>query len=216
MGSAVGSGAQSVGFVAADGDAMPEPRVGVVIPQRLVHHAAVVPECNRVRLPLEAHAELGRFHMPIEHFENGIALAPPEADNTCGVVSVDEQGFSPRHRMCPNNGVFGPRKYLAAVVDTIAPTHDVLAIMYSAQSAQQLLDRFRKRLVGQVHVGEQGVPATVRGNLGNVQDRAHWWLWVAGHIGMPFLAGNTVGFLVSSDDEDFRMILPGRDNLHLT
>jgi hypothetical protein len=46
--------------------------VGIIVPQRMVLRAAVVPKCNQVRRPLEAHAQLGSFNVPIEHFQNRV------------------------------------------------------------------------------------------------------------------------------------------------
>src|SRR5262245_48724128 len=66
-------------LVAADRDAMAVALVGVVVPERVVLGAAVVPERNRVGLPLEAHAQLGRFDVPIEHFEDRVAFALVQA-----------------------------------------------------------------------------------------------------------------------------------------
>jgi hypothetical protein len=47
----------SVRLLPTHRDAMAVAPVGVVVPQRMVLRAAVVPKCNRVRRPLEAHAQ---------------------------------------------------------------------------------------------------------------------------------------------------------------
>ena len=64
--------------------------VGVIVPQRMVLRAAVVPKCNRVRRPLEAHAQLGGLNVPIEHFQNRVALVFVQTDNMRGEEAIHE------------------------------------------------------------------------------------------------------------------------------
>src|SRR6516162_4729336 len=88
-----------VGLVATDGDAMPIALVGVVVPERVVLDAAIVPKGDRVRLPLEAHAELRRLDVPIEHFQDRSTLEPMQTDDPCGEYAANEQALSPRYRV---------------------------------------------------------------------------------------------------------------------
>src|SRR5262249_35593998 len=80
----------SVRLVAADGDAMAVAVVGVVVPDRPVLDAPVIPERHRVGPPPEAHAECRRLDVPIEHLEHGGALVLGEADNLRREQAVDE------------------------------------------------------------------------------------------------------------------------------
>src|SRR5262249_46588499 len=64
---------QSVRLLPTHRDAMAVAPVGVIVPQRMVLRAAVVPKCNRIRRPFEAHAQLRGLNVPIEHFENRVA-----------------------------------------------------------------------------------------------------------------------------------------------
>ena len=65
--------------------------VGVIVPQRMVLRAAVVPKCNRVRRPLEAHAQLRGLNVPIEHFENRVAFTPVQTHNVRSEEAIHEQ-----------------------------------------------------------------------------------------------------------------------------
>src|SRR5712672_43225 len=103
--------------------------------------ATVVPECNRVRLPLEADAELGRLDVAIEHLKDCVALVLPQADDARRECAVDEQALFPGDWMGPNNRMFGAGKCLAGIINPVSPTIDVLAVMNRAQSVDQLSDR---------------------------------------------------------------------------
>ena len=67
--------------------------VGIIVPQRMVLRAAIVPKRNRVRRPLEAHAQLGGLNVPIEHFQNRVAFALAQTDNMRGEEAIHEQAF---------------------------------------------------------------------------------------------------------------------------
>src|SRR6266516_5803335 len=75
-------------------DAMAVAPVGVIVPQRMVLRAAVVPKCNRVRRPLEAHAQLGGLNVPIKHFENRVAFALAQTGNMRGEEAIQRIGIS--------------------------------------------------------------------------------------------------------------------------
>src|SRR2546430_12839121 len=94
--------------------------VGVVVPQRMVLRAAVVPKCNRVRRPLEAHAQLGGFNVSIEHFENRIAFALVQTHNLRGKEAIHEQAFLTCLGMRPNNWMLRSRIDSSAIVIAVA------------------------------------------------------------------------------------------------
>src|SRR5262245_17944391 len=83
---------ESVRLLATHRYAMAVASVGVVVPQCMVLRAAVVPKCDRVLHPLEAHAQLGGLDVPIEHFENRVAFILAQADDVGG-----EKRFTNRH-----------------------------------------------------------------------------------------------------------------------
>src|SRR5262249_12724482 len=97
-------------------DAMAVASVGAIVPQRVVLRAAVVPKGNRVRRPLEAHAQLGGLNLPIEHFENCVAFALAQTDYVCGEEAIHEQAFFTCLGMRPNNWMLGTRIDFSAVV----------------------------------------------------------------------------------------------------
>src|SRR5205823_10818597 len=103
--------------------------VGVVVPQRMVLRAAVVPKRNRVWCPLEAHAQLGRLNVPIEHLENRVAFALAQTNNMRGEEAIHEQAFPTCLGMRPNNRMLGMRIDLSAVVIAVAAAIMLLAIV---------------------------------------------------------------------------------------
>src|SRR5258708_3323047 len=66
---------------ALDGHPVAQPLVRKVIPHRMMHCRAVVPEGDRVGLPHEAALEFRRLAMPVEHLEQGIALGLAQTDD---------------------------------------------------------------------------------------------------------------------------------------
>src|SRR5262249_20519524 len=92
--------------------------VDIIVPQRMVSRAAVVPTCNRARRPLEAHAQLGRLNVPIEQFQKRVAFALARTDNVRGEEAIHEQAFLTCLGMRPNNRMLGTRIDLSAVVIT--------------------------------------------------------------------------------------------------
>src|SRR5262249_25067264 len=70
--------------VAADGNSMSVAFMGKVVPKGLMLGAAIVPKCDRVGLPPEAHAELRRFDMLVKHLQDGIAFGLLEAGDAHG------------------------------------------------------------------------------------------------------------------------------------
>src|SRR5262245_18244630 len=126
--------------------------VGVVVTQRMVLGAAIVPECHRIRLPLEAHAELANLHLTLKYFEDRIAFALAQTDNMRGEEAVHEQALPAGFGMRANNRMLGACVSLAAIVITVAAAIVLLAVVDCGQTVNQLSDRLRKHLVGEIHV----------------------------------------------------------------
>ena len=120
--------------------------VGVIVPQRMVLRAAGVPTCNRVRRPLEAHAQLRGLNVPIEHFENRVAFTLAQTDNVRGEEAIHEQAFFTCLGVRPNNWMLGTRIDFSAVVITIAGTIMLLAIVDRCEPINELADRLRQHL----------------------------------------------------------------------
>src|SRR5215468_2349569 len=196
----------SVRPVAANCDSMAVTPIGVVVPNSVMLDTTVIPKCNRIRLPLEAHAQLGRLDVPIQHLENCVALALLQADNSCREEAVDEKALPPGYRVSPNHRVLGARECLASVVYAVPSPIYMFAVMNCGEAVQQFSHWLRQRLVGEIHVGEQGVAAAIRGHFGQMQDRTHRRLGIARHIGMPVLAGDVLGSLIRPDDKDFGVL----------
>src|SRR5260370_16281614 len=126
--------------------------VGVIVPQRMVLRAAVVPKCNRVRRPLEAHAQLGGLNVPIKHFENRVAFALAQTDNMRGEEAIHEQAFPTCLGMRPNNRMLGTRIDLSAVVIAVAAAIMLLAILDRCQAINELPHWLRPPAVTDIHL----------------------------------------------------------------
>src|SRR5262245_42022106 len=99
----------------------------------MVLGAAVVPECDRIRLPLETHAQLGGFHVAVEHFEYRVAFSRAQTDDVRGEKTIHEQTFPPRLWMRPDNRMLGARISLAAIVVAVAATVVLLAVVHRCE-----------------------------------------------------------------------------------
>jgi hypothetical protein len=60
-----------------------------------VLRAAIVPEGNRVHLPLKATVELRRLDVAIEHVKNCSTLVPVELYDAGGETAIDKQELLP-------------------------------------------------------------------------------------------------------------------------
>src|SRR6202043_2868411 len=77
--------------------------VGPVIEQGVMLGTPVVPEGDRAYLPTEAAVEFRRLDVPIEHFEDGVALLRLELRDARCEAAVDEQSFAATDRVCAHN-----------------------------------------------------------------------------------------------------------------
>ena len=141
-----------------------------------------------------------------EHLEQRIALVLAEADDARGEVAVDVERLAAGDGMGAHDGMLVARE--AALLGRVAEAAaiDLRAVMHRAQALAQALDRRRERIVGAVHVGEQGVAAAVGRQLLHVEDAAHRRFGIATDVGVPFLAGDVLGILVGLDDQDLGML----------
>jgi hypothetical protein len=155
----------------------------------MVLRAAVVPERDRVRLPLEAAMQFRRLDVAVEHLQYRVALLLAQLHDAGGEGAVDEQCLAPGHRMGADQGMLLTRVLLAPVFG-VPSAVDMLAVVDRGHAFKHPLDRIGQRLVGTVGVGEHGIASAVRRYLREVQDRAHRWLGIARHVRMPFLAGD--------------------------
>src|SRR5476651_1329164 len=100
-------------LVAGHGHAIAQTAVREVIPHRVVHRRAVVPEGDRVGLPGEAALELRRLAVAVEHLEQGIALVFAQAHDVRREVAVDVERLAAGHRMGAHDRMLAARKALA-------------------------------------------------------------------------------------------------------
>src|SRR5215469_16480273 len=73
----------------------------VIIPQRQMLGAAIVPECDRAGVPSKAALKLGIFDVPEEHLENRVALALRQLHDFSGEHPIHVKCLAPRVRMSP-------------------------------------------------------------------------------------------------------------------
>ena len=88
-------------LVAGDGAAMAVAALRVVIPQRQMLGAAIVPERDRAGAPSEAALKFGIFEVPEEHLENCVALALLQLHDSSGEHPIHVKCLASRLRMSP-------------------------------------------------------------------------------------------------------------------
>src|SRR6516162_1267447 len=113
---------------APDGHAPAGARLRVVVPQRLVLDAPVVPEGDRVRLPTEPHLEfLARAELA-QKVQDRAPLLSRQLVDVGGELAVDVERLAPGYGVGANNGMRGFRVDLAGLEDAhecIVPAIDV-------------------------------------------------------------------------------------------
>src|SRR5712692_6745330 len=143
--------------VALDRHTMAVTALWEVVPHRMMLDAAVVPERDRVHLPAEPALELRRLDVTIEELEQRVALGPLELHDLRGEAAVDVEPLLARHGVRANDGMLGFRERLALVVDAVAATIDVLALVHRGQRLEEALHGLGEGVVRRVHAGEQRV-----------------------------------------------------------
>src|SRR5262249_12203426 len=97
--------------------------------------------------------------MPVEHLQDGIAFDLLKTGDAHREYPVHEEALPSGYRMGTNYGVFRAWVRLACVVEAVSSSVVALPGVDRRQTGKHLLDRGRKRLIGQVHVGKQRVAA---------------------------------------------------------
>ena len=164
--------------------------VRVVVPDRVVLRAAVVPEGQRIRLPGDpAPQPRGGGDVPVEHVQHGTALGAAQTDDMRREALVDVEDLAARARVPGNHRVLVAG--IAALRGRRLVRADVgnRAVVDRRQPVQEHLDGVGQQFVGQVHVGEQRIAAARLRRLGHVQHGPEGWDGVAGDVGMPAVAG---------------------------
>ena len=101
------AGNHRVGAFGLDAEARPDVRV--VVPQRAVVRAPVVPERDRMGLPAEAHLEIRVIAVLIQIGQDGVALVPRHAAQPRGEGGVDVDQLAARHRVLGDDRLLGDR-----------------------------------------------------------------------------------------------------------
>ena len=165
--------------VALDGDAIAVTGLGVVVPDRQVLGAAVVPEGDRVLTPLEAAVVVGLRAVPEQEREQGVALGDGQVLDARREPLVHVERGLAGDRVGADDGVLGRRVVaVAEVARAVAPPVVLLAFVDGGQSGEKVLHPVRQALVGGVHAGEERVAAAGR-HLDDTQHARHRRLDVA-------------------------------------
>src|SRR5438874_1385312 len=96
----------SLRSVSTDGDALDDAVFVAIVPYRVVHGGAVVPEPEIAALPPVADEELLSGCVLIEEAEDGLALLAGHAGDVAGEVRIDEQVAPAGLGVGPHDGVF--------------------------------------------------------------------------------------------------------------
>ena len=193
--------------VTLDGYAVAVAGLRVVIPNRQVLSAAVVPERHGVLAPLESAVELRALAVTKQERQQGIALSDRQLLDARGEALIHEQRLPPGDRMGAYYGMLGGGMAVVAQIGrAVAPPVVLFAVMDCGQSGQQSLQPVRQTFVGRVHVGEQRVTARRR-HLHDAQDAAQWRFAVARHVGVPQAAGDELHLVVAVDYQDLGMLV---------
>ena len=98
----------SMGLVAFEGDSVHDPAIAVIVVDRVVLGAAVVPKGDCIGLPLEATSELRLDLVLKQILQDGCAFLVQHALDARGVSRVHVQGFSTGFRVGPHDGMLCP------------------------------------------------------------------------------------------------------------
>ncbi len=99
--------------------------------------AAIVPQGNRIFLPLEAAMKLRSSGLLKQHVEQGSAFRRSHADNPPGKPTINEQRLPSGHRMSPHHRVDSLRSLPLRVMVTIKSL--IAHMMQRLQSVQLFL-----------------------------------------------------------------------------
>src|SRR5258708_39344266 len=85
-------------------------RLGVIIPDRLMHGATVIPKGDGVRPPTEATLIPFLFAVIEQIIQDGAALARRKFVDLGNILGIQVQTFAPRDGMNPHHRMVGDRK----------------------------------------------------------------------------------------------------------
>src|SRR5262249_5073890 len=93
------------------------PRLRVIVPERLMLDAAIVPERDRMGLPAEPHLDLLARAELAQKGQDRAALLPRQPVDMRGELAVDVERLAPGHRVGANDRMRCLRVGLAALGD---------------------------------------------------------------------------------------------------
>lgn len=163
---------------------------GPVVPQRPVHHAAIVPERHVVLRPAIADLKFHLLGVLQKETKHGVALVGRQPVDPRREAAIDVERLAPglgmgaRDRM-QRRGVDLALVFHATVGITSAI--DMLALMYSVQPVEHRLQGVRKRIPRPVAVGEHRIAAALGQDM-DLQHGAERRHLFAGYIRVPELA----------------------------
>ena len=122
-------------------------------------------------------------------------------------MAVDEQRLALGHGMGANDRMRCPREHLALVVAAhqhVGSAVDVIAGMGRGEPFEIDLHARRKRIVGCILAGKEGIAAGARHGV-QVEDAAERGLLVAGDVRVPILAADALGIGIGMDRQNLGM-----------
>src|SRR6516165_8403265 len=208
--------------VTVDGDAVHDPALTMVIVDRVVLDATVVPKGNCVGAPAEAAGEFGPYQVGVEIVEERRALFFAHAAKADRESAVDEQPLAPGFGMRADNGVldFGLCGIAAPDVHRALCRKPIRSraiwttrAVHRSHAVEHAFHAVGERVVGQIHTGEQRITPEI-GDRTGVEDRTQRRLFEVGDVrvpGTPEIAAVILGLF--SDLDDFRVVGHSADKL---
>ena len=196
---------------------MHQPPLPMIIIDRVMLNAPIIPERNTPNLPPKPARELGTHLMPEQKVEQrpALLLAPPLKPRR--MRDIDVQRPPARLRVRPHDGVrrlVAPRRARArGVLDPVLARLGHVGFragVDGAQAAERGLQTRGERVVREVLAGEEGVTAD-GGALARDEDGAHRRGGQVGRVGVPD-AAEVVAFVRELEDlDDLRVALDAFD-----
>lgn len=150
--------------------------------------------------------------MGVEHLQQCVALGPGQLGHVGRVGAVDEEQFAPGLRMPDHHGVLRAGDVVLRRRGLARGGPWQGAVVQGGQAVEEGPHGRGEQLVGQVHVGEEGVAtAAALRNLRDVQHGAERGLGVGGAVGVPAVARDLPGLLRGLDLQDVRIGVLGRN-----
>ena len=152
--------------------------------------AAVVPERQRVRCPLQPAPQPWRgVDVPVEHVQHRPALASGQPLDVRREALIHEEDLPPRLGMARHHRMFVARIAARRRLGLVGADVRNRPVVNRRQPVEERLDGRGEHLVGEVHVREQRVAATAGGRFGDVEHGTERRHLVAGDVRMPAVPG---------------------------